>query len=52
MNKLSNSLKKFLFDVIAPYHQDLIQLSGHYARMWQMQTGGFLPSEKGIGESS
>jgi ATP-binding cassette subfamily B protein len=27
-------------------HQELIQLNGHYARMWQMQAGGFLPSEE------
>ena len=26
-------------------HQDLMNLEGHYARMWQMQAGGFLPSE-------
>ena len=33
-------------------HQNLIQLSGHYARMWKMQAGGFLPSEQDTGESS
>lgn len=27
-------------------HQDLIQANGHYAHMWQMQAGGFLPSEE------
>ena len=27
-------------------HQDLIQTNGHYAHMWQMQAGGFLPSEE------
>jgi ATP-binding cassette, subfamily B, bacterial len=27
-------------------HQDLIRLNGHYARMWHMQAGGFLPSEE------
>jgi ATP-binding cassette subfamily B protein len=26
-------------------HQDLMNLKGHYALMWQMQAGGFLPSE-------
>jgi ATP-binding cassette, subfamily B, bacterial len=30
-------------------HQDLIQANGHYAHMWQMQAGGFLPSEEDIG---
>lgn len=24
-------------------HQDLIQANGHYAKMWEMQAGGFLP---------
>ncbi|WP_419419769.1 ABC transporter ATP-binding protein [Legionella sp. D16C41] len=24
-------------------HEELIQLSGHYAKMWHMQAGGFLP---------
>lgn len=24
-------------------HQELIRLKGHYAKMWQMQAGGFLP---------
>jgi ATP-binding cassette subfamily B protein len=33
-------------------HQNLIQLSGHYARMWKMQAGGFLPSEQDPGELS
>lgn len=27
-------------------HQHLIQSNGHYARMWQMQAGGFLPAEE------
>lgn len=27
-------------------HQALIKANGHYARMWQMQAGGFLPSEE------
>jgi ATP-binding cassette, subfamily B, bacterial len=25
-------------------HHDLIEGNGHYARMWQMQAGGFLPN--------
>lgn len=25
-------------------HHDLIEANGHYARMWQMQAGGFLPN--------
>jgi ATP-binding cassette subfamily B protein len=24
-------------------HQQLIQRNGHYARLWNMQAGGFLP---------
>lgn len=32
-------------------HQDLIQANGHYAHMWQMQAGGFLPSEENMRES-
>lgn len=28
-------------------HLDLINIHGHYARMWQMQAGGFLPSQDG-----
>ena len=52
MNKPFPSLKKFLFEVITPYPQALIQLSGHYTRMWQMQAGEFLPSQQHIGESS
>jgi len=24
-------------------HEELIQLNGHYAKMWHMQAGGFLP---------
>lgn len=27
-------------------HQDLITADGHYARMWTMQAGGFLPSQE------
>jgi ATP-binding cassette, subfamily B, bacterial len=26
-------------------HQELIDVQGHYAAMWQMQAGGFLPSD-------
>jgi ATP-binding cassette subfamily B protein len=26
-------------------HEELIRMNGHYARMWQMQAGGFLPDE-------
>ncbi len=25
-------------------HQELVQLNGHYAKLWSMQVGGFLPS--------
>lgn len=28
-------------------HQELIAANGHYAHLWQMQAGGFLPSEEG-----
>lgn len=28
-------------------HETLIRLNGHYARMWQMQAGGFLPEGDG-----
>ena len=28
-------------------HTDLIQSGGHYARMWHMQAGGFLPAQEG-----
>jgi len=28
-------------------HQDLIDRKGHYAHMWQMQAGGFLPDQPG-----
>lgn len=28
-------------------HQDLLKKGGHYAYMWQMQAGGFLPEFKG-----
>lgn len=24
-------------------HEELIKLNGHYAKMWHMQAGGFLP---------
>ena len=27
-------------------HQDLLALNGHYAAMWSMQAGGFLPDEQ------
>ncbi len=27
-------------------HQKLINKNGHYARMWQMQAGGFLPEKE------
>jgi ATP-binding cassette subfamily B protein len=30
-------------------HQQLLQLKGHYATMWSMQAGGFLPDQKGLG---
>jgi len=30
-------------------HEDLIKRNGHYAKMWHMQAGGFLP-EKDIGD--
>jgi ATP-binding cassette subfamily B protein len=33
-------------------HQNLIQLGGHYARMWQMQAGGFLPADNNLGSVS
>lgn len=26
-------------------HEELIKMGGHYARMWQMQAGGFLPDK-------
>ncbi len=26
-------------------HEELLQAQGHYARLWQMQAGGFLPEE-------
>ena len=26
-------------------HEELIKLKGHYARMWTMQAGGFLPEQ-------
>ena len=29
-------------------HQSLLQVQSHYARMWHMQAGGFLPSEEEI----
>lgn len=31
-------------------HDTLIRTGGHYARMWQMQAGGFLPEQEN-GES-
>lgn len=27
-------------------HRDLIKIKGHYAQMWQMQAGGFLPAQQ------
>ena len=26
-------------------HEALLQLNGHYAKMWHMQVGGFLPEQ-------
>ena len=28
-------------------HDELLQQKGHYARMWHMQAGGFLPEDEG-----
>jgi ATP-binding cassette subfamily B protein len=28
-------------------HGELLALNGHYARMWHMQAGGFLPEKEG-----
>ena len=30
-------------------HQDLIELNGHYAKMWHRQAGGFLPTRRQTG---
>lgn len=27
-------------------HEELIRLNGHYAKMWHMQAGGFLPVDE------
>jgi len=27
-------------------HAELLELNGHYARMWNMQAGGFLPDRE------
>jgi ATP-binding cassette, subfamily B, bacterial len=27
-------------------HEQLLALNGHYARMWSMQAGGFLPESE------
>ncbi len=31
-------------------HEELLQANGHYAQMWEMQAGGFLPEKPGEGE--
>ena len=30
-------------------HHDLLRHDGHYAHLWNMQAGGFLPEEEGVG---
>ena len=33
-------------------HEELLKKGGHYARLWQMQAGGFLPEEESQDQSS
>lgn len=30
-------------------HKELLKTNGHYAKMWQMQAGGFLPESENVG---
>ena len=50
LSTLSNMDRILVFDngeiIEDGTHEALIAKTGHYARMWQMQAGGFLPEKE------